>query len=301
MGGASSSPFHGASGLFRLPPFDSRAYLATLPEAPPVHGPATSLSVPFHLTFVGLTDTGRVRKRNEDSLALSPELGVAVVADGMGGHPGGDVASSVAATHAVDRIRALVQRHASESITPPLADAMAGVVVDAHRAIQARGLREPHLAGMGTTLTVLALDSAGNRWSIGHVGDSRAYLLRHGSFRQLTRDDTWVQQRVDAAELTPDQARRHPFGHILTQCLGLEKRPEPQVLEGPLQEGDIFLLCTDGLVGMLEDELVSDALRAHVPGGLHPPDLEGAANALVTMANDRGGYDNITVALIAVG
>jgi len=257
--------------------------------------------VPLPLTIVGMTDIGLVRRRNEDSLGLAPESGVAVVADGMGGHPGGDVASQEAAAFAVARLRELRSEAQAQGGAPALDAAMAGVVLGAHGAVRRRGERQPELEGMGTTLTAFAADPEEEAWAIGHVGDSRAYLLRHGSFRQLTRDDTWVQQRVDAAELTPEQARRHPFGHILTQCLGLEETPTPQVLSGRLESGDVFLLCTDGLAGMLEDELLSDALRAHVSPGDAAPDVEGAARTLLAMAKDRGGYDNISVALIAVG
>lgn len=257
--------------------------------------------MPLPLTIVGMTDIGLVRRRNEDSVGLAPEWGVAVVADGMGGHPGGDVASQEAAAFAVARLREVRAETQAQGGAPGLDAAMAEVVLGAHDAVRRRGGREPELQGMGTTLTAFAADPEGETWAIGHVGDSRAYLLRHGSFRQLTRDDTWVQQRVDAAELTLEQARRHPFGHILTQCLGLEETPAPQVLSGRLESGDVFLLCTDGLAGILEDELLSDALRAHVSPGEGPADVEGAAARLVAMAKDRGGYDNISVALIAVG
>lgn len=256
--------------------------------------------MPFKLTIAGLSDLGRVRRRNEDSLGLAPECGVAVVADGMGGHPGGDVASGLAAATALDRLRLISAAQDSETSTLPLVDAMSGMVLEAHEAVLARGTTDPELSGMGTTLTAILADARHGRWSIGHVGDSRAYLLRHGSFRQLTRDDTWVQARVEESLLTPDQARRHPFGHILTQCLGLEDAPSPQILEGELQAGDLFLLCTDGLTGLLEDEVLADALRAHAPKGAGADDIAAAARSLITMANGRGGRDNITAALIAV-
>ena len=252
------------------------------------------------LSLAGLSDIGRIRRRNEDSLVLSAESGIAVVADGMGGHPGGDVASRAASNAAFEELSRLRAVPTTQSSAPPLDLAMSRVVLLAHAVVQDRSAQDAALAGMGTTLTAFAATVEDGTWVIGHAGDSRAYLLRHGSFRQLTRDDTWVQQRVDAAELTPAQARRHPFGHILTQCLGLEDPPEPQVLTGRLQPGDLFLLCTDGLAGMLEDEVIADALRAHAQGAAHAADLEGAARTLVEMARERGGYDNITVALVAV-
>ena len=254
----------------------------------------------LRLTLAGLSDIGRIRRRNEDSLALAAESGIAVVADGMGGHPGGDVASQAASSTALEELSRLRAAPATQSSEAPLHLAMSEVVLVAHAAVRDRGARDAALAGMGTTLTAFAANAEDGTWVIGHAGDSRAYLLRHGSFRQLTRDDTWVQQRVDEALLTPAQARRHPFGHILTQCLGLDDPPEPQVLTGRLQPRDLFLLCTDGLAGMLEDEVIADALRAHAHGAGHPADIESAARTLVAMALDRGGYDNITVALVAV-
>jgi PPM family protein phosphatase len=254
----------------------------------------------YHVTLTGVSDIGRIRKRNEDSLSLLPALGVALVADGMGGHPGGDVASRVAvdtARHSLDR---LLRTWDPDSALDPgiiasrLGRAMAESVLLAHEAVRAEGDRVPELSGMGTTFTALAIDAATGAFGVGHVGDSRAYLFREGLLTQLTHDDTWVQQRVDSAQLTLDQARRHPFGHILTQCLGLEESPEPHVVTGRVVSGDAYLLCTDGLVGMVDDDDVTAMLRRHVPDG------EAAARGLVDAAKERGGFDNITVALALV-
>jgi protein phosphatase len=248
------------------------------------------------LTFTGLSDIGRVRKRNEDSLSLQPDLGVAVVADGMGGHPGGDVASRIAADTAARRLRALLPTGGTQEDTAEvLRSAMAQSVLGAHHAVRTEGVREPALDGMGTTLTAMAIDTRSGKYAIGHVGDSRAYRFRDGTLVQLTRDDTWVQRRVEAEELTPDQARRHPFGHILTQCVGLEDAPEPQVLTGVVQAGDIYVLCTDGLVGMLDDADLRRLLEASVRDG-----AEAAASAMVSLAKERGGFDNITVVVAQV-
>jgi len=246
--------------------------------------------VPLYLTLAGKSDVGRVRRRNEDSFRLAPELGIAVVADGMGGHPGGDVASRIAAERALERLR--------EPRAPgSMERAMSDVVLSAHAAVRDRGASEPALSGMGTTLTAFLADVVEEAWCIGHVGDSRAYLLRGGAFCQLTRDDTWVQRKVDADELTPAQARHHPFGHILTQCLGSDAPPVVQVLTGSLEAGDLFLLCSDGLVGMLDDEMLYEILLAHTRDPA--ADVESAARSLVTSARERGGFDNITVALVA--
>ena len=153
---------------------------------------------------------------------------------------------------------------------------------------------------MGTTLTAMVADSARAVWVIGHVGDSRAYQYREGVFRQLTRDDTWVQERVDAKELTPDQARRHPFGHIVTQGLGLDQPPRPWVLTGDLRRGDVYVLCTDGLAGTVDDELIAGVIRDQDPGSGPLFDAEKVCRDLVDMANRRGGHDNITLAVMQV-
>jgi protein phosphatase len=248
----------------------------------------------------GVSDIGQTRARNEDSFACFADLGVAVVADGMGGHPGGDIASQVAAREAEAHLREHLPRlpAAEAGGDPPVAalgETMATAVMAAHSAIRAQGEEDPMLAGMGTTLTAMAVQADWMGFGIGHVGDSRAYRLRGGRLVQLTRDDTWVQDRVEGGDLTPEQARRHPFGHILTQCLGLDDAPTPHVVTGEVEAGDIYLLCTDGLVGMLEDEAIVDLLT-HSVG--EPP--QRIAQRLVDAANENGGHDNITATVIVV-
>jgi len=254
--------------------------------------------VPHLTTVVGLSDVGRARSRNEDSLSLLPDLGVAVVADGMGGHPGGDVASRIATVTAAkvlqDELRSGANVH----------EIMLRSVLRAHEAIRAEGEREPELDGMGTTITALAVDPVSDTFILGHVGDSRAYLYRAGTLTQLTKDDTWVQERIDAQQLTPEQARRHPFSHLLTQCLGLEDTPVPHITQGSVEVGDVYLLCTDGLVGMVEDQTLAEILGREVGGNGDSADAarqEPAVRALVEAANEAGGYDNITAVLVTIG
>ena len=177
---------------------------------------------------------------------------------------------------------------------------MAESAMRAHTAIRSKGAGDSELEGMGTTLTALAVDAERGVFAICNVGDSRAYRFSHGELVQLTRDDTWVQQRVDAADLTPEQARRHPFGHMLTQCVGLATPPKPHTVTGRVSSGDIFLLCTDGLTGMLLDEEISRTLtdtleEDHVAG---PGEV--MLERLVANANEAGGHDNVTVALVLV-
>jgi PPM family protein phosphatase len=252
----------------------------------------------------GSSDIGRLRKRNEDSLALASDLGIAVVADGMGGHPGGDVASRIAADEALALLREAVESSArSASWKAQIHSLMDEAVRSAHALIRERGVADPHLDGMGTTLTAMVADSETGAFVVGHVGDSRAYLFRGGVLSQVTRDDTWVQQQIDNDVMDAEQARRSPYAHLLTQCLGLEDEPRPQVFTGEGKSGDAYLLCTDGLVGMLTDSELTDILVKHLAAS--GPSTEDQANraldAMLTAANEAGGHDNITAALICFG
>jgi protein phosphatase len=177
--------------------------------------------------------------------------------------------------------------------------AMTDSVERAHEGIRAHGREEPSLDGMGTTLTAMVVDAEAANYVLGHVGDSRAYLFRGGKLTQLTRDDTWVQERIDSEQLTPQQARHHPFGHLLTQCLGLETPPTPHILDGRIQPGDAFLLCTDGLVGMLDDYELERILVRHLSKNGREADA-ASVQALLDAANEAGGHDNITAALVHI-
>ena len=259
--------------------------------------------MPHIPTVVGLSDVGRTRTRNEDSLSLVPELGVAVVADGMGGHPGGDVASRIAASTAAkvlaEELGAGAEKY--DDATTRLSVAMRRSVLRAHLEIRAEGEREPELDGMGTTITALIVDPLSDVYVLGHVGDSRAYRFRRGRLEQLTRDDTWVQERVEAQILTVEQARRHPFSHLLTQCLGLEDTPTPHIMHGSVQAGDAYLLCTDGLVGMIDDDALAEILVRELGEDGEPVAGESTLQALLDAANAAGGFDNITAVLLTIG
>ena len=254
--------------------------------------------MPENIVIAGRSDVGQLRRRNEDSFAVFPELGVAVVADGMGGHPGGDVASRIAAETAAGTLAEAVRGRSGtdDDFVDAFRRIMREAVLGAHAAIREEGRANPELDGMGTTLTAMVVD-ADRRWVVGHVGDSRAYRLRDGELHQLTRDDTWVQDQIDQGAMKPESARLSPYAHLLTQCVGLEDEPTPQLLDGHAVPGDVFLLCTDGLVGMLEDGRVAEILRKD--GGDGPP--HGPLDALVEAANEAGGHDNITATLVRVG
>lgn len=254
--------------------------------------------MPLTTKALGRTDVGRIRRRNEDAFEVDGERGIAIVADGMGGHPAGNVASALAAEEAVRRLRELSDRLASGEVSAgELGDVMAEAVRGADERVRQEGKDHPEREGMGTTLTAILVERASSRAVIGHVGDSRAYRLRDGSLERLTKDHTWVQEQVDAGRLTPQQARGHPYSSILTQGVGLERPAEPDVREVEASPGDLFMVCSDGLVGMLTDGRIQTILSDELPRG----GLEGAAEALVEAANREGGLDNVTVALLEVG
>jgi len=246
----------------------------------------------------GLTDPGLVRPRNEDSFLVSGADGFLAVADGMGGHPSGDIASGLA-IEAVAGTAPEAGSGSSEYGAEAMATDMAQRVVRADAAIQ-EGLREPEApAGMGTTLTLLRVDGVHGRYAIGHVGDSRAYLLRDGALVQLTSDHTWVQRQVDNGIIGHDVAKRHPLRHVLERALMGGETPEVETSTGAIRAGDVFLLCTDGLTGMVADTEILRLMLLGDPAGSSDPmaSLDGIATALVDAAKAAGGRDNITVVL----
>lgn len=237
----------------------------------------------------GMTDRGRRRARNEDALLVRPETRIYGVADGMGGHAAGNVASRIA----IDVLDGAFERAPSPRIrAATLARRMLGVFDDANRAILEHAAAHRECAGMGTTLTALAPLAGADQCVIAHVGDSRAYRLRSGGLVQLTRDHTWVQQQVDAGMLTSDEARHHPLSSVLSRVLGTAAVGPADTLVVDAAPGDVFLLSSDGLTTMLDDDDVGKLLDRTLP-------LEQRARELVDAANLRGGLDNITVVLLA--
>jgi len=160
----------------------------------------------------------------------------------------------------------------------------------ANRAILDRSIAEPATHGMGTTLSVLAINGRHDGALLAHIGDSRLYRWRDGRLDQLTRDHTWVQEHIDAGVLTPEQARNHPFASVLTRVLGTTSTAAPDIERIPVEPGDLFLLCSDGLTGMLDEEAIAAILAADLP-------LADIARLLIDAANAAGGGDNITVVL----
>jgi protein phosphatase len=228
----------------------------------------------------GRTDVGRQRTANEDSLFVSPPL--FAVADGMGGAKAGEVASAVA-VEAVEEARASGE---------PAEAQLASIVRDANRRIYDLAVADESRRGMGTTLTLAMVH--GDEVSLAHVGDSRAYRMRDGELSQLTRDHSLVAELERSGQITPEAAEHHPQRSIITRALGPEPDVEVDTYTLAGREGDLFLICSDGLTSMISDDEVGSILRSAAT-------LDEAAGALVLAANQSGGKDNITVILFRLG
>jgi protein phosphatase len=238
----------------------------------------------------GATDVGRVRAHNEDSFLVDAQRGVFLVADGMGGHAAGEIASAIASESVGAALR--------QGVDGGLGANDLGVVMresmhQAHRTILNYSATKPETRGMGTTMTALVVCDDG-AFRLGHIGDSRCYVLRDGELEQVSRDHTWVQREVDEGRLTPMGARRHRLSHVLTRALGADSLDEPDVYAGTLLPGDLVLLASDGLTGMLTDRLLRRILSRD------GAELHVLVADLFVGANERGGRDNITAVLVRV-
>jgi len=230
------------------------------------------------------TDVGLRRRKNEDRYAMAPHLGLYVVADGMGGHSAGQVASELAAEAAVGAVRAL---EGAESAS--LSEKLRCAVAAADREIFTTAQENPEYAGMGTTLVAFLAD--GERAGLAHVGDSRAYLVRGQRIRQLTDDHSIVGELLRRNEISEDDARGHPHRHVLTRALGVRRSVEADLAELTPELGDVFVLCSDGLTNHIEDHEIAKAVASE-------DDLQEICDSLIDLANHRGGEDNITVVLV---
>ena len=244
----------------------------------------------------GRTDVGRRREHNEDSFGTFDGLGLYVVADGMGGHAAGEVASRIA----VETLKAFIEAtDGPDEITWPVPvdlalprDAnrlLAGVRL-ANQEVLKHAQGRPELRGMGTTIVAALV--CGDVLHLAHAGDSRAYLYRDGAIRRVTIDHSYVEELMLAGHLTPEQTRTHPLRNIITRALGTKADVNVDHSRHDVLPGDVFLLCSDGLSNMLSDGLIEEVVAAK------KDDLTGCAEALVRLANERGGDDNITVVLI---
>jgi serine/threonine protein phosphatase PrpC len=238
----------------------------------------------MELRFGMATDVGRLRAVNEDSiLALAPLF---AVADGMGGHAAGEVASQVALSTVQERF-VDADTHTTESLVQ--------AVQAANRAIHDRSVADLHLRGMGTTLTGVAVVERddGERLAVVNVGDSRTYVVQDGILQQITRDHTYVEDLVAAGEITADEARFHPRRHIITRALGIDPDVQVDAWEAPAAAGDRYLVCSDGLFNEVDDGQIAAVLTG-------TEDPQYAADTLVELANAAGGRDNISVIVVDV-
>lgn len=231
-----------------------------------------------------LTNIGLVRKANEDNLLTDKKRGLFVVADGMGGHEAGELASGIA-------IKTLDNFLSSEIITTNKGNSLYQAIQKANELIYHESQINSSCAGMGTTVTAtLFID---DKLYVGHIGDSRVYLIRDKSIKLLTRDHSLVGELLRKGELTESEAYRHPHRNILTRALGTEPKVEIDIFEYEIRPGDLFLLCTDGLYNLVkDDEILSEISK-------NGTDLKKSVNQLVTIALNRGGVDNITVVLVS--
>jgi protein phosphatase len=238
-------------------------------------------------SFAGLTDTGLVRSVNQDAFYMDdPEGRFFIVADGMGGHAGGQEASRIA-TKIIEKY--LVERWKSSQKTP---DLLKEAFLKANQAIVEDQLDHPERSDMGTTAVAVVFRDRNQPWCA-HVGDSRLYRLRGSELTQITEDHTWVGRALKAGHLTVEEAREHPWRHVLAQCLGRQNLQQIDLQEFEVKPGDRLLLCSDGLTEELSPEAIGPNLQLQLSG-------EEVAQKLVNAAKDKGGRDNITVVIVTL-
>jgi protein phosphatase len=243
-------------------------------------------------SFFGLTDVGRVRTNNEDAFSFDEDLGIMVLADGMGGYNAGEVASGMAVAFVSVELARWLQE-ARAPITPlQISHGIRWCFDRANQSILNTASNNLQYFGMGTTLVLGVFHE--DRLVLAHVGDSRCYRYRDAVLTQLTRDHSLLQEQVDAGMLTPEQALIAPGKNLLTRALGAEGQVQVEISEYEVEHGDLFLLCSDGLTDMLSDAMISATLAMHEL----LPDL---ATELVNRANLAGGRDNIAVLLARAG
>lgn len=242
------------------------------------------------LDMASATHPGRVRTHNEDCVAFDAAAGFALLADGMGGHNAGEIASSMA----VARVRSEITQHRGAAVADSTCaeSLIAQHVGAANAAVFNAALSDPALQGMGTTLVVVLWQ--GRRMSVGHVGDSRLYRLRERSLEQLTRDHSLVQAQIDSGAISRELARHAVNRNVLTRAVGIGSEVAVEVHSYRVERGDLYLLCSDGLSEMLADAQIRDALVSS------RADIGLAAQRLVDEANAGGGRDNVSVVLARV-
>jgi protein phosphatase len=246
------------------------------------------------IEIVGLTDAGLVRDHNEDTIGIDHDLGLAVLADGMGGHLGGEVASAITVSTILETLS-----ESLSNINPGNIDESTGyslesmavnsAIVKANEKVYTSSSENSQYYGMGTT--VVALLFYDDRYTVAHVGDSRLYRYRNGELEQLTRDHSLMQEMVDRGFYTDEQARKSLNKNLVTRAIGIEESVQIDVLEDVTLPDDIYLLCSDGVTDMLEDEVIRQTIVDN------DEELGKTASALINKSNEAGGKDNISVIL----
>jgi protein phosphatase len=238
------------------------------------------------------TDVGRKRSQNQDSVRISPEIGLFIVADGMGGHRGGETASAMVIELVPELVRRSLQAQ-GESWNPKTVIAQA--IAQASDAIHQRAIKDPTLQGMGTT--TVAMLFKGNVLTIGHVGDSRCYLIRPGAVWQITRDHSLVQEKLRAGLITRAELKTDRMKNVITRSVGFEADVNVETYEMAVQPGDAFLICSDGLSGMVEDQ---EILEVFEQGREQGRELQATVDQLIEAANRNGGDDNVSTIIVEV-
>ena len=250
----------------------------------------------MRVTSCGITDVGVKRTNNEDNYLINDELNVYVVCDGMGGHAGGEFASAIAVNTVEEVLAGYDLRQEMTTFDPEdgpveaVREKLRYAVRLAGRRIYQKALAEPEFKGMGTTCITLLLDG-GNAF-LGHVGDSRAYVVREGRIEQLTEDHSLVNEKIKAGLLTPEQARNHKLKNIITRSLGFTEEVEIDVTVRAVRRGDHFVLCSDGLSNLVDTGEIGETVLDGSP--------QEAARRLIELACERGGDDNVTVVIARV-
>jgi protein phosphatase len=255
------------------------------------------MSLKGKIRFSEITDTGKVRDHNEDAIATQPDIGLMVLADGMGGYNAGEVASGIAVKTVFDLVGEAASREDRAEVEPTsglmrqtisLRDAIAR----ANKIIYQTAQSQPQCEGMGTTIVACLFYD--DRVSVAHVGDSRAYRLRADQFQQLTLDHSLLQELVDRGFYSPEEAQRSTNRNYVTRALGVEPAVEVEVQEYDVEREDVYLLCSDGLPDMVEDEDI------HLTISTFSDSLDVVGQQLVQLTNDHGGRDNVSIMLARV-
>lgn len=244
------------------------------------------------LSIFGVTDVGLVRDHNEDYIAWDPYLGLVLLADGMGGHNAGEVASELAVTCIREALRDVLTPDMLASNVIDFADALREAIIYANDEIIGLASSNPEYTGMGTTIVVQLYH--GDRVIMANVGDSRIYRFRNGELVQSTRDHSLVQEMLDNGYISEEEAQLSASRNLITRALGIAETVEVDVLEETAENGDMYLLCSDGLTDLVSEDEIQQLMM------LYEDDQETATNELIALANEKGGKDNISVILVNI-